>query len=224
MFPCGAPRATGRTRPSSPHPHATDYRLHDRSVGPARRKRWARSIRSTSACTATSIRTASLDRLSGHHRPGRQRRGLSRSWPRATSRSSIRSRWSSCRLIWADADERQGDPTPIRPGRYSPLTLSRSRNWVRWSVDLFNIQSQQTASQVYHLIPASGSGVAGHELPGKRVRLRHHEPAKQIGHARGYHRLDRVRYPRDNVTGVWVGTNDTGANWPHRPDPRRRRG
>ena len=69
-------------------------------------------------------------------------------------------------------------------------------NWIRWSVDLFNVHSQQTAARVYTQIPASGTGGTGHELPGDRFRLRFGEPTEQVGHARRDDRPHGLRRPQ----------------------------
>ncbi len=83
--------------------------------------------------------------------------------------------------------------------------------WVRWSVNLFNIQWQQTATRLYTLIPASGTGAPGtNYLETGFGYDALNRPNKEVTPACTITRT--VRDVRDNVLGVYVGTNDTGAS------------
>jgi len=83
-------------------------------------------------------------------------------------------------------------------------------SWVRLSVDLFNIHSQQTASRTYHHIPAAGDGSAGtnylETVFGYDVMNRRNRVVSAAGTITW-----SVFDVRSNVVSTWIGTNDDGA-------------
>ena len=84
-------------------------------------------------------------------------------------------------------------------------------SYVRWTVSLSNTQGQQTATRVYHTIPASGDGSAGtnydettygYDAMGRQNMV--NSPGGTITRT--------VFDKRGRVVCTYVGTDDTGAS------------
>ena len=60
----------------------------------------------------------------------------------------------------ANANERAGDASEHLRA-LQPTDSFLQSSWVRWSVDLFNIHSQKTATRVYTNIPTMSTGARG---------------------------------------------------------------
>ncbi|OYV87544.1 MAG: hypothetical protein B7Z73_09930, partial [Planctomycetia bacterium 21-64-5] len=101
----------------------------------------------------------------------------------------------------------------IRASTSGPLLPSDSypqSSWSRWTHNVWNDSDELTATQVYFLIPASGSGTKGvnynetdfgFDAMGRKNRV-----------VNGGGTITRaVHDPRNLALSIWVGTNDDGA-------------
>ena len=96
-------------------------------------------------------------------------------------------------------------------GALQPTDSFPQSSWVRWSVDLFNIQSQQTASRVYTSIPTTGTGAPGTNY--LQTDFGYDDMNRQNKSVTPAGTITRTVFDvRDNSLGTYVGTNDTGAS------------
>jgi RHS repeat-associated protein len=95
-------------------------------------------------------------------------------------------------------------------GPLLPSDTFAQSSYVRWTHNVFNDNDQQTATQVYFLIPASGSGLKG--INYNEADFGFDSIARQNRVVNGGGTVTRaVHDARGLPLSVWVGTNDTGA-------------
>ncbi|MGH7140444.1 MAG: hypothetical protein ACREHD_32315, partial [Pirellulales bacterium] len=101
----------------------------------------------------------------------------------------------------------------VRSSTSGPLSTTDSfpqSTWSRWTHNVWNDSDQLTATQVYILIPASGSGTKGTNYNETDLGFDGMGRSNRLSNGGGT--ITRtVHDPRDLPLSIWVGTNDSGA-------------
>ncbi|MGH7134882.1 MAG: hypothetical protein ACREHD_04030, partial [Pirellulales bacterium] len=95
-------------------------------------------------------------------------------------------------------------------GPLSPTDSFPRSTWSRWTHNSWNDNDQLTATQVYILIPASGSGAKGTNY--NETDIAFDAMGRQNRVVNGGGTITRtVHDPRNLPLSIWIGTNDNGA-------------
>ncbi|HVA45187.1 MAG TPA: RHS repeat-associated core domain-containing protein [Pirellulales bacterium] len=95
-------------------------------------------------------------------------------------------------------------------GPLLPSDTFGQSSYVRWTHDVFSDNDQQTATQVYFLIPASGSGSKGVNY--NETDFGFDSIGRQNRVVNGGGTIARTVHDARNLPlSIWIGTNDTGA-------------